>query len=277
MTMAKGMTELQMLQGEAAVSSEFVDGFLDTFLLNRLGSNVLMSQYIVGVDQVHPDGRRRGVTKGVVDLECDPAKICREVAEEVQDVCLDQTGLRPQVRVEAHSACGEDRGIPRFPYIPSFLKYMMSELLKNSCKATCRAAAAASGHEPGQPVRGSAEARAELSRRPILIVVCADETHIAIRVSDRARGIPFAVGNRVWSYLYSTARRGPTELSGYGVGLPLSRLYARYLGGSLDLISMPGFGTDAYLMLPRLEASMMEVVPDNDHEYAYTSLATYAL
>lgn len=39
--------------------------------------------------------------------------------------------------------------------------------------------------------------------------------------------------------------------SGYGVGLPLSRLYAQYLGGSLNLMSMPGEGTTAFLHLKR--------------------------
>ncbi|CAK9017076.1 [Pyruvate dehydrogenase (acetyl-transferring)] kinase [Durusdinium trenchii] len=42
---------------------------------------------------------------------------------------------------------------------------------------------------------------------------------------------------------------GPTPFSGYGVGLPLSRLYAEYLGGSLHLMSMPNFGTHAYVFL----------------------------
>ena len=41
-------------------------------------------------------------------------------------------------------------------------------------------------------------------------------------------------------------------LAGYGVGLPLSRLYARYFGGDLDVKSLEGLGTDAYLHLSRL-------------------------
>eukprot|EP00435_Cladocopium_sp_Y103_P013274 s2378_g3.t1 len=71
------------------------------------------------------------------------------------------------------------------------------------------------------------------------------------RVSDRAQGIPIEVGNRVWSYMYTTSSKA-SPLSGYGVGLPLSRLHARYMGGTLELISLPGYGTSAYLSLPRM-------------------------
>ena len=38
-------------------------------------------------------------------------------------------------------------------------------------------------------------------------------------------------------------------LAGYGYGLPLSRLYARYLAGDLQLFSVDGLGTDAVLTL----------------------------
>lgn len=43
------------------------------------------------------------------------------------------------------------------------------------------------------------------------------------------------------------------SMGGLGFGLPLSRLYARYFGGDLKLVSMPGYGVNAYLDLRRLE------------------------
>jgi hypothetical protein len=39
---------------------------------------------------------------------------------------------------------------------------------------------------------------------------------------------------------------------GLGYGLPISRAYARYFGGDLNLMSMEGYGTDAFVHLSRL-------------------------
>ncbi|KAF8897559.1 hypothetical protein BD779DRAFT_386535 [Infundibulicybe gibba] len=37
-----------------------------------------------------------------------------------------------------------------------------------------------------------------------------------------------------------------------GIGLPMSNIYANYFGGSLELVSLDGWGTDIYLRLPKL-------------------------
>ena len=92
------------------------------------------------------------------------------------------------------------------------------------------------------------------------------------QVSDEGGGIPRSGLPKIWTYLYSTALSplddmedtgeadGPAVLAGYGYGLPLSRLYARYFGGDLQIISMEGYGTDAYLHLNRL-GNVQEPLP----------------
>lgn len=39
----------------------------------------------------------------------------------------------------------------------------------------------------------------------------------------------------------------------FGFGLPTSRAYAEYLGGSLSVQSMQGIGTDVYLRLRHID------------------------
>lgn len=61
----------------------------------------------------------------------------------------------------------------------------------------------------------------------------------------------------------STSPSSRWRMGGLGFGLPLSRLYARYFGGDLKLISMPGYGVDAFLTLERLAGDWVE--PADEH------------
>jgi len=48
-------------------------------------------------------------------------------------------------------------------------------------------------------------------------------------------------------------------MHGYGFGLPTSSAYANYLGGSLQMVSLQGLGTDVFLRLKHLESSNHEL------------------
>ncbi|CAK9025761.1 [Pyruvate dehydrogenase (acetyl-transferring)] kinase isozyme 4 [Durusdinium trenchii] len=233
--------------------------FLDDFLLNRIGCQVLLSHFLAC---------RAGQEHGIIDPRCNTKKVCRAAAKAVLEMCIECTGWSPAVFVEAYSACGEgldDGNTPRFPYMPHVLKYVVMELLKNSCRATADML--------------SATTDLQVEDVPINVIVCADEDHVTICVSDRARGIPRGVN--AWLYLYTTAKNGAyggeKRLAGHGVGLPLSRLYARYLGGALDLVSLPGYGTHAYVNLPRVQSQQVEVVPDEDYRYDHASLLDFTV
>ena len=88
---------------------------------------------------------------------------------------------------------------------------------------------------------------------------------MVVKISDEGGGIRRSHVGRIFRYLFTTARDEPAALedadsdfgvegplAGLGYGLPISRAYARYFGGDLEIISMEGYGTDAFLYLSRL-------------------------
>ena len=110
---------------------------------------------------------------------------------------------------------------------------------------------------------------------PPVTVIIADQNNnedVTIKVMDEGGGIPRSQMDQIWSYLFTTADQKvqncflnvksaqpqhphqPTAspIAGLGYGLPMSRAYARYFGGDVDVISMEGYGTDAYVYLRRL-------------------------
>ncbi|EJT49166.1 hypothetical protein A1Q1_01815 [Trichosporon asahii var. asahii CBS 2479] len=103
---------------------------------------------------------------------------------------------------------------------------------------------------------------------PVKVIVVEGGEDITIKISDEGGGIPRSALPMIWTYLYTTMSDEGLEdtiqegiqghtvpMAGFGYGLPLSRLYARYFGGDLRLISMEGHGTDVYISLNKLSSS----------------------
>lgn len=96
---------------------------------------------------------------------------------------------------------------------------------------------------------------------------------VTIRIRDRGGGISPEVLQQIWGYSFTTfsedgddvpgaepggddvlnmisaANHGGSSIAGLGYGLPLSRAYAEYFGGGIEVQSLYGWGTDVYLRL----------------------------
>ncbi|XP_031456394.1 pyruvate dehydrogenase kinase, isozyme 2 [Phasianus colchicus] len=121
-------------------------------------------------------------------------------------------------------------------------------------------------------MRATVESHENSPRLPaIRVLVALGQEDLSIKMSDRGLGVPLRKIERLFSYMYSTA---PTPqlgaggapmvgapLAGFGYGLPISRLYAKYFQGDLQLFSMEGFGTDAVIYLKALSTDSVERLP----------------
>ncbi|MGH0134600.1 UNVERIFIED_CONTAM: hypothetical protein FKN15_054845 [Acipenser sinensis] len=111
---------------------------------------------------------------------------------------------------------------------------------------------------------------------PIKTMVTLGKEDLSVKISDKGGGVPLRKIERLFNYMYSTAPRPNFEPSstaaplispslvlqaGFGYGLPISRLYARYFQGDLKLYSMEGVGTDAVIYLKALSSESFERLP----------------
>ena len=101
----------------------------------------------------------------------------------------------------------------------------------------------------------------------IKTLVTLGKEDLSIKISDQGGGVPLRKIDRLFNYMYSTAPRPSLEptravpLAGFGYGLPISRLYARYFQGDLKLYSMEGVGSDAVIYLKALSSESFERLP----------------
>lgn len=102
---------------------------------------------------------------------------------------------------------------------------------------------------------------------PVRILLVKGKEDVSIKISDLGGGIPRCLSDQLFHYMYSTAPKPSVSgddsapLAGYGYGLPLSRLYARYLHGDLVISSYDGYGSDCIIYLKVLSSEANELLP----------------
>ncbi|KAJ5050828.1 uncharacterized protein L3040_002697 [Drepanopeziza brunnea f. sp. 'multigermtubi'] len=246
---------------------EEMDKFMNTILRSRISRRVIAEQHLALTETFHspwhfPDSPTPTTTTqtdfvGEVFLKCSAAEVVSRCFSATRFLCASTYGSStplPPINLTGHLTA-------TFPYILSHLEYIIGELLRNSMQATVERAK----HHPKSWIDNKPP--------PIEVTVCEAPQHVIIRVSDQGGGIPKEILPHLWSF--SKGPRSSQRLENLkgvpkmaatlqelrvsrppnlrlGMGLPLSRVYAEYWAGQLEVHSLEGYGTDAFLQISKL-------------------------
>lgn len=225
-TVAQGILEWKRERQRMQIDST-TQSFLDRFYMSRIGIRMLIGQHIALTEQTHV---KHPNYVGIICTKTNVRDIALEAIENARFVCEDYYGLFEAPKVQL--VCKKDLN---FMYVPGHLSHMLFETLKNSLRAVVE-------------LHG-----ADRDQFPVTKVIVAEgKEDITIKITDEGGGIPRSAIPLVWTYMYTTVEQTPSldpdfdksdfkaPMAGFGYGLPISRLYARYFGGDLKLISMEG-------------------------------------
>lgn len=225
-TVAMGINEYKRKRQRMQIDSS-IQSFLDRFYMSRIGIRMLIGQHIALTTQ---SNHRHPNYVGIICTRTNVRELAEEAIENARFVCEDHYGLFDAPKVQLF--CPPDLN---FMYVPGHLSHMLFETLKNSLRAVVE------------------RHGAEKEDFPVTKVIIAEgKEDITIKISDEGGGIARSAIPLVWTYMYTTVDATPeldpgfnasdfkAPMAGFGYGLPISRLYARYFGGDLKLISMEG-------------------------------------
>lgn len=252
-TMAHALIEYRIEAGHAATEEldRQLTRFLDRFFMSRIGIRLLINQHITLFARYN---RLKTHLLGTFDKQTNIREVIEEAYFSAAQLCDRNYMDCPEKTITvANNTSLAGESAMEICYVPNHLHYICYELFKNAQRATME----------------NSE-KLNIDPEPIDILIGIGPTEVSIRVSDKGGGAPFLDSKNWLRYIWSTAPKPetapmdtPTQpMAGYGVGLPISRLYARYLSGDLRIQSVEGYGTDACIYLKRDNDDAIEVLPN---------------
>ncbi|ESK96029.1 pyruvate dehydrogenase [Moniliophthora roreri MCA 2997] len=270
---------------------DVLDSFMRRMLASRISRRVLAEHHIAlseaYVGQYARSGRRHESEAhvGIIFTALDVKKSIERCARlsKQQPIEEEYVSTTPEVIIDGHLET-------KFSYIREHLEYIVFELLKNSMRATSlqhqgsssvppiRATISAGANDVGIRISDqggglhSVQSQYQIKSPSDLFSFShirnsarmQDDRIGALRsVSSSPHGVWATVNEQVKNWQSRKAESAVTdkhsEVGGHpriGIGLPMSNIFATYFGGSLELISVDGWGTDAYLRLPKLGTNL---------------------
>lgn len=275
--LVSGVIECQHL-----VNADVMDSFMNTMLRSRISRRVIAEQHLALTETFHepwhfPNAKVvEGQTEfiGEVFLRCNAKEVVERCVKAVTELCHHTYGpdiVVPEVTVQGHLDA-------TLTYIPSHLEYIVGELLRNSFQALIERRNDPKTPPPPVEVliceapqhvifrisdRGGGVAahmvphlwsfvkgpRGKMRLENLNKVPQLNATLQEIKVPD-AKDAAQAKGISHDDALGSLSIR-PPDLR-LGIGLPMSKVYAEYWAGSIQLHNLEGYGVDAFLQISKL-------------------------
>ncbi|KAF8138735.1 alpha-ketoacid dehydrogenase kinase [Boletus edulis] len=261
-----------------------LDSFMHRMLVSRISRRVLAEHHValtksLGKNSLEAQDPHVGIIYTALNLKNSVDKCVRLLRNRPYCIVDDMGESRPdrtwpEVIVDGHLDT-------KFSYICEHLEYILFELLKNAMQATefqhgdatalppIRATIVAGENDVGVRIsdQGGGLSSAFIQSPSDLFsfshvrnATRMDDDRLGALRTASFRGVRATVAEQVGE---ETERSTDPESQGgiaphqrIGLGLPMSNIFATYFGGSLELVSLDGWGTDVYLRLPKLGTNL---------------------
>ena len=267
-----------VVECQGLVRPEVMDNFINTMLRARISRRVIAEQHLALTETFNspwhfPQARSEADFVGEVFLKCNAKDIvqsCGKMAQDlVREACAGNCPV-PEIHVRGHLGA-------TFPYILSHLEYIVGELLRNSLQALIERYQGTSTIPPPIEVL--------ICEAPQHIIIRISDQGGGVPREILPFLWSFGKGPRSESRLQNlkqvptmaatmqelqtprNMRLGRTDLLPdsslgsltsrppqlrLGMGLPMSKVFAEYWAGNLELHSLEGYGVDAFLQISKL-------------------------
>jgi len=125
--------------------------------------HVVLAEHHTALHEQHQD------YVGIVNTNLQIAPMIQTISDHVQEICEVNYGACPDVTIDGHI-----RTV--MAYIPVHIEYMMTELLKNSMRASV---------EHSQKI-------SRLHHPPIQVTIGRGDNEVTIRIRDQGGGVPYS-------------------------------------------------------------------------------------
>jgi signal transduction histidine kinase len=168
------------------MNSQDMARFLDDMIQARIGIRLIAEQAIA---LMHQKDKKTGGYIGIIDTQIEPNQLIKQCADFVGELCEFNYGESPEVIIDGHIDT-------KFTYVPVHLEYILTELLKNSYRATVEHHKKM-GRTTGLP--------------PIQITISQGQEDISIRIRDQGNGISDEDLHKVFEYSYTTVSKAAED------------------------------------------------------------------